>query len=123
MAFPDIQAYNAIVYSLADQHPQISHSTLVLAPIGSTLAKLEGQIIWHGEVVLDVWELVDFQARRILKYSYEVHSKAKRLFGMILLSIRGSLRLRAASRITNTFRQTLTTIGCPPLASVLRNLT
>lgn len=34
-------------------------STLVLAPIGSTLAKLEGQIIWRGEVVLDVWELVD----------------------------------------------------------------
>lgn len=79
MAFPDFQAYNAIVYSLVDQRPQISHSTLVLAPIGSTLAKLEGQIIWHGGVVLDVWELVDFQAGRILRYSYEVYKQGEKI--------------------------------------------
>ena len=79
MAFPDFQAYNAIVYSLADRHPKISHCTLVLALIGATLAKLEGQITWPGEVVLDVWELVDFQAGRILKYSYEVYKQGEKV--------------------------------------------
>jgi len=30
---------------------------LVLATIGPTLAKLEGQVIFENDVVLDVWEL------------------------------------------------------------------
>jgi len=30
-------------------------------------------VIFHGDVVLDVWELIDFDARRILNYSYEIY--------------------------------------------------
>lgn len=41
--------------------------------------KLEGQITWSGEVVLDVWALVDFQSGRILKYSYEVHKQGEKI--------------------------------------------
>jgi len=46
---------------------------LVLATIGSTLARLEGQIIFEGDVVLDIWELVDFAVGRIRNYSDEFY--------------------------------------------------
>jgi hypothetical protein len=68
----DFLTYSELIYSLQDRYASIQQSTLVLATIGSTLAKLEGQITFSGDVVLDVWELVDFDVRRILDYSYEV---------------------------------------------------
>ena len=73
MPIPDFQAYGELVYTLPERFPSIQHSTLVLASIGPTLAKLEGQVTFIGDMVLDVWELLDFDARRILNYSYEVH--------------------------------------------------
>lgn len=79
MPFPDFQTYNLLVYSIADQYPQVSHSTLVLAPIGATLAKLEGQITFHNDIVLDVWELIDFDAQRIRNYSYEIYNGGEKI--------------------------------------------
>lgn len=73
MPFPDFLAYGELIYRLPETYPIIQRSTLVLASIGPTLAKLEGQVIFETNVVLDVWELLDFDARRILKYSYEVY--------------------------------------------------
>jgi hypothetical protein len=71
---PDFHAYGELVYALPENHPRIRHSTLVLASIGPTLAKLEGQVTFTGDVVLDVWELIDFDAGLILNYSYEVYA-------------------------------------------------
>lgn len=79
MPLPDFQAYNALVYSIADQYESVSYSTLVLAPIGATLAKLEGQVTFHSETVLDVWELLDFETRRILNYSYEIYKRGEKI--------------------------------------------
>ena len=62
MALPDFQTYGALVYSLQGRYPSIQHATLVLATIGPTLAKLEGQVTFAGDVILDVWELIDFEA-------------------------------------------------------------
>jgi hypothetical protein len=73
MALPDLDGYTELVYSLPERFPAIQSSTLVLATIGATLAKVEGQVTFEGAVVLDVWELLDFEARRILHYSYEVY--------------------------------------------------
>jgi len=70
---PDFQTYGELVYTLPERYPSIQYSTLVLASIGPTLAKLEGQVTFIGDVVLDVWELLDFDTRRILNYSYEVY--------------------------------------------------
>jgi hypothetical protein len=39
----DIANYSVFVYSLAERHPFVTSSTLILAPIGATLAKLEGR--------------------------------------------------------------------------------
>jgi hypothetical protein len=69
----DIATYSAFVYALAERHPFVMSSTLALAPIGATLAKLEGHVQCQGEICLEVWELIDFAARRIRSYSYEVY--------------------------------------------------
>jgi hypothetical protein len=60
-----IANYSTFVYAIAARHPFITNSTLVLAPIGATFAKLEGRIDCQGGIHLEVWELIDFAARRI----------------------------------------------------------
>ena len=56
---------SALICSLPERYASIRHATLVLATIGPTLAKLKGQLTFAGDVVLDVWELVDFEAGQI----------------------------------------------------------
>ena len=51
----------------------------MLATIGPHLAKLEGQVTFEEDVALDVWELVDFDRRRIIKYSYEVYRSDEKI--------------------------------------------
>jgi len=77
--FPDFQTYGELIYSLQERYPSIQRSTLVLVPIGRTLAKLEGQITFKGDVVLDVWELVDFELGRIRNYSYEIYQAGEKI--------------------------------------------
>jgi hypothetical protein len=73
----DIASYSIYAYGLAERHPFVTSSTLTLAPIGATLAKLEGRIDCQGGIHLEVWELIDFAARRIRSYSYEVYRGEK----------------------------------------------
>jgi hypothetical protein len=75
----DFQTYGALIYTLQEKYPSVQNSTLVLATIGPTLAKLEGQVIFVGDVVLDVWELVDFVAGRIRSYSYEIYQAGEKI--------------------------------------------
>ena len=69
----DIASYSAFVYALRERLRFVTGSTLALAPIGATLAKLEGRIECQGGIHLEVWELIDFAERRIRTYSYEVY--------------------------------------------------
>ena len=69
----DIASYSAFVYALAERHPFVTNSILVVAPIGATLAKLEGRIECAGGIRIEVWELIDFSTQRIRTYSYEVY--------------------------------------------------
>ena len=75
----DIASYSAFVYALRERHPFITGSTLTLAPIGATLAKLEGRIECQNGNHLEVWELVDFAAHSIRTYSYEVYREEEKL--------------------------------------------
>lgn len=79
MAIPDFPAYGELIYALPAKYPSISHSTLVLASIGPTLAKLDGQVTFQGDEVLDVWKLIDLDARRIRNYSYEVYRAGEKV--------------------------------------------
>ena len=73
MPIPNLQAYGELLYSLQECYSSIQHSTLVLITIGPTLAQVEGQVTFANGAVLDVWELLDLEAGRILNYSYEVY--------------------------------------------------
>lgn len=79
MPLPDFLAYGELVYSLPETYPSIQRSTLVLATIGSSLAKLEGQVTFENDLLLDVWELIDFDGRRIIKYSYEIYQAGEKI--------------------------------------------
>jgi hypothetical protein len=69
----DIASYSTFIYTLAERHAFVTSSKLALAPIGATLAQLEGRIECLGGIHLEVWELIDFATRRIRAYSYEVY--------------------------------------------------
>ena len=79
MNFSNLQDYSQFVYSLPETYASIQHLTLVLAPMGATLARLEGQIVFQDAVILDVWELLDWENRRILNYSYEVYRAGEKI--------------------------------------------
>jgi hypothetical protein len=75
----DIAAYSTWVYSLAERHPFVNQSTLALAPVGATLAKLEGHIECPAGIRVEAWELIDFAVRRIRTYSYEVYRRGEKI--------------------------------------------
>jgi len=79
MPITDFHIYGKLIYSLQEGYASVRRSTLVLASIGSTLAKLEGQVIFESDVVLDVWELVDFAAGQIRNYSYEIYHASEKI--------------------------------------------
>lgn len=79
MPIPDFQTYGTLIYSIQERYTSVKHSTLVLATIGPTLAKLEGQVTFEGDVILDVWELVDFEAGCIRSYSYEIYRAGEKI--------------------------------------------
>ena len=75
----DIASYSGFVYALRERHPFITGSTLTLASIGATLAKLEGRIECQNGIHFEVWELVDFAAHSIRTYSYEIYREEEKL--------------------------------------------
>ncbi len=79
MMLSDFQAYSVFIYSLQNRYASILTSTLVLAPIGRTLGKLEGQIHFEKGIMLDVWELIDFDAGSIRNYSYEIYRGGEKI--------------------------------------------
>jgi hypothetical protein len=79
MPITDFHTYGKLIYSLQERYPSVRSCTLALATIGSMLGKLEGQVIFEGDVVLDVWELVDFAAGQIRNYSYEIYQAGEKI--------------------------------------------
>jgi hypothetical protein len=75
----DIASYSAFVYALANRHPHVTSTMLALAPIGAALGKLEGRVECQAGVQVEVWELIDFAARRIRAYSYEVYRDGEKI--------------------------------------------
>lgn len=69
----NLASYSAWIYALADRHPFVTHSTLVLIPVGATLARLEGRIECAQGLAVEAWELVDFSKQQIRAYSYELY--------------------------------------------------
>jgi hypothetical protein len=64
--------YEHLIYTLPTRFPSIRFSTLVLAPPGLDIARLTGLIALGDDLVLCVYELLDFQQGTIEAYRYEV---------------------------------------------------
>ncbi len=79
MVLTNFRIYGEFIYTLPTHYPSIQQSTLVLANIGRTLSELQGQLQFANDVMLDVWELVDHVAGRILNYSYEIYQAGEKL--------------------------------------------
>lgn len=66
------EEYEQLVYTLPSRYPRIVLSTLVIAPPGLSVANVEGLVALREDLVLCVFELLDFLQGRILSYRYEV---------------------------------------------------
>ncbi len=108
----DIASYSAFVYALRERHPFVTGSTLTLAPIGATLARLEGRIEYQGGIHLEVWELVDFAVHRIRTYSYEVYRGDEKICWYDAWEHPEFRRWPQRFPTTSTFHQTCVTTGC-----------
>ena len=78
-ALNDLASYSAFIYSLAERHPHITECALQLAPIGATLARLEGKIECQGQLRIEVFELIDLVQHRFRTYSYEIYRGAEKI--------------------------------------------
>ena len=65
-------SYEQLIYSLPARYSSIQISTLVLVPPGLDAAQLTGLLAFGQDIVLCVYELLDFQQGLIEAYRYEV---------------------------------------------------
>lgn len=75
-----IEQYSEFVYGLVDTYPSVVQSQLVLSPRGVTIGVLERTIKFKGEILLRVFERLDFSQQRIVYYSYEVRQGDEQLY-------------------------------------------
>lgn len=64
--------YKQLVYTLPTRYSLIVFSTLVIAPPGLSVVNVEGLVALGEDMVLCVFELLDFLQGRLLSYRYEV---------------------------------------------------
>jgi len=72
--------YENLVYTLQAQFKSIKASTLVVKHTSATSAHVFGYVYFEKDVVLRVYEAVDFLTRRIEDYSYEVYHDMQKLY-------------------------------------------
>ncbi|MCI0695776.1 DUF6516 family protein [candidate division KSB1 bacterium] len=72
--------YENFVYSLRAQFESIRASTLIVKRRSPTSAQVIGTIYFDQDVVLHVFETVDFLTRRIEDYGYEVYHGTEKLY-------------------------------------------
>jgi hypothetical protein len=65
------EEYERLIYTLPAQYPLIRFSTLVLVPPGMSIVTASGLIGFVEDIVLCVYEILDFAQQAILTYSYE----------------------------------------------------
>jgi hypothetical protein len=66
------RAYEQFVYSLPMHYPSIRISTLFIVPPNLDVAQLTGLVALGNDIVLCVYELLDFEQGVIESYRYEV---------------------------------------------------
>lgn len=75
-----LESYSRYIYTLPDRYPYIQASTLIVIPMGVSIASVRGIIAFEDGISLRVVEEIDFQAQRIDYYSYTVERNGERLY-------------------------------------------
>lgn len=76
----NLHIYESFIYNLPQQYQSIQQSTLVLIAHGTAFAELTGVLLFEKDIVLTVWEDLDFAEQVINSYSYAVSQSAERLY-------------------------------------------
>ncbi len=75
------QAYEAIIYRIAESSEYIHYSDIVLIPAGRHLATLSGKIYFEDDIYLEIREALDFDLENwITGYGYVVYKGNKRQY-------------------------------------------
>lgn len=119
----DFHTSSALISSLPERSASMRQATLVLATSGPTLATLAGQRTCAGDVVLEVWELVDCEAGHIRHESDDISRAGATIAWYVHSNILISLPWPARLRITNTFLPIASAIVSRRLASASDNRT
>lgn len=79
MAFPSREAYERLIYSLPETHPEIESSTLHLYTNSPTTCFVRGSIRFQSGLELRVFEYLDFSDGELLHYFYSVFRDEERI--------------------------------------------
>ncbi|MEK7728812.1 MAG: DUF6516 family protein [candidate division KSB1 bacterium] len=71
-ALQSTEEYERFIYSLKDRHAAVETSTLVIIRRGPHRCQLQGEVHFARNIVLRVYERLDFIDGTITYYSYEV---------------------------------------------------
>ena len=80
--FPSLPEYQAFVYSIREQHPGISFSTLTVVQRGVSIVELTGELHFANGHRLVVYERLRWRDAklRLLTYDYEVWLAGDKLY-------------------------------------------
>lgn len=77
---PPLPDYERLVYTLRQTYPSIKRSTLVIIRHGPAFAQLSGSLEFSNDVILRVWEDLNFARGVIQAYSYAIEQAGQRLY-------------------------------------------
>lgn len=80
MPFPSRTEYEALVYGLTTEFPDVIFaSTLRVYSTAALTSNVEGQVEFANGLILDIWEVIDFRNERIMDYSYDVTFQGEKI--------------------------------------------
>ena len=79
MPLPTQPEYEALIYHVAQNHPEVLRSTLRLYSTSALTAIVEGEVYLENGLTLRVLEVLNLKSMRIQKYSYTVFRGAERI--------------------------------------------
>jgi len=74
------ETYESFIYQLPNLFPSIKFSTLISSHIDKWTAIIRGEILFANNIILRVREVIDFDAKIIQSYSYEVIREDEKLY-------------------------------------------
>lgn len=75
-----IRSYSLEIYTFLDEATAVRGHTIRIYPRGASIGVMEGNVEFDKDVVLRVYERLDFARQRIMAYSYEVWQGQQQLY-------------------------------------------